>query len=151
MNASVLKKLINEGKKPIVRLTNILWDESFGQSGMIARVISVSSEPDDMLKFSFDFNDNREHNLSLDEPNWFIGSSGKKGTSIEAGQFNNPNDLKEEVFFELNQDVPVALIDENTPLGLYMFSGSKQNYAEWLESKLEELVPENLKEWKKAL
>ena len=151
MNASVLKKLIDEGKKPMVRLTDVLWDDAFGQKGMIARVVSAALSDNDMFDFKFDFNENREHNRALDEPNWFIGSTGKKGTALEAGQFKNPNDIQEEVCYEENQDVPVELVDDSTPLALYLASGSKQTYVEWLEGKLEELVPECLKDWKKGI
>jgi hypothetical protein len=151
MKANVLKKLLDEGKKPMVRVMDSLWDESFGQEGMIARIVSIRDHDHDLYEFSFDYNEKREHNVALDEPIWFIESSGKKGTAIEAGQFDDPNNLKEEVYFEKNQDVPVVLVDDQTPMALYLASGSKQTYVEWLEGKLEELVPECMKEWKKGI
>ena len=151
MNASVLKKLIDEGKKPMVRVLDSLWDDSFGQKGMIARIVAICDHDHDLYEFTFDYNEKREHNVALDEPVWFIGSSGKKGTAIEAGQFDDPNNVKEEVYFEHEQDVPVELVDDQTPLALYLGSDSKLTYVEWLEAKLEELVPDCMKDWKKGI
>ena len=148
MKAKVLVDLLKSGKKPLVRLTGVLFDDSFGQNGMIARVMSVTHEPHDLLQLDFDFNENREHNLSLDEPNWFLGSTDQKGTVLEANHFDDPNNLHEEIFFEEDQDIPVELVSAGTPLSSYMDSGSKLTYVEWLEAKLEELVPDCMKDWK---
>jgi hypothetical protein len=152
MQRELLKRLIREGKKPMVRLTDALWDESFGRKGMIARVISAADQANDSLvEFVFDYNDNRKHNLALDHPNWYIGNTGKQGTAIEAGHFENPDDLKEEVVFDKRDPVPVEFIDEETPLAEYLVSGSEQSYVEWLEAQLERLVPECMKSWKKGI
>ena len=151
MQTSVLKKLLQEGKQPMVRLTGDLWDEAFGHKGMIAKVISVSNQPHDLTQFIFDYNEHRNHNLALDEPCWYIGNSGKTGTAIEAGWFEDPNNLHEDVCFDEDQEIEVELIKEETPLGLYISSASKIPYVEWLEGKLEELVPDCMKEWKKGL
>ena len=32
-------ELLKTGKQPIVKLTDTLWDDSWGQSGMIAKVL----------------------------------------------------------------------------------------------------------------
>ena len=137
MKVQVLKRLVSEGKRPLVRLTDVLWDDSFGQKGMIARVVSAADKSyDDLVEFVFDFNENREHNLRLDQPNWFIGNTGKQGTAIEAGHFDNPDDLKEEVVFDPKDEVPVEIVADETPLGEYLASGSKVSYVEWLEAKV---------------
>jgi predicted RNA-binding Zn-ribbon protein involved in translation (DUF1610 family) len=152
MKIEVLKKLVQEGKRPMVRLTDALWDESFGRKGMIARVTSAADQShDDLVEFVFDYNDNREHNLRLDQPNWFIGDTGKQGTAVEAGHFKDPNDLKEEVVFDPRDEILVEIIADETPLAEYLASGSKVPYVEWLEAKLEELVPECMKSWKSGL
>jgi len=44
MKASVLVELLRQGKKPVVRLTGNLCDDSFGDKGMIARVVSATEE-----------------------------------------------------------------------------------------------------------
>lgn len=152
MDVEILKQLVKEGKNPLVRLTGELWDDSFGQKGMIARVTKAVDEPhDDLVSFTFDYNENREHNLKLDNPNWFIGSSGKTGTAIEAGHFENPNNLIEDVIFDPSDPVPVELVEENTILVEYLASESEVPYVEWLEAKLEKLVPEAMKTWKKGI
>jgi hypothetical protein len=154
MKREILKALVREGKKPMVRLTGELWDESFGQEGMIARVISAVDQPDDTLvEFVFDYNEKRDLNLTFDQPNWFLrcGDSSKMGTAIEAGKFKDPTNLTEEVVFDENEPVPVEFIEKETPLGEYLESDSKVGYVEWLEAKLEELVPNAMKTWKNGL
>ena len=152
MKASVLKALLEQGKKPFVKLMGTLWDDSYGEAGMIAQVISVAEQPhDNQIEFDFDYNKNREHNLALDKPTWYVGSDGKQGTAIEAGHFDDPNNIHETVVFEETDEVAVELVAEESPLAEYLASGSKIPYVEWLEAKLEELVPDCMKTWKKGL
>jgi hypothetical protein len=154
MKVEVLKALVGEGKKPMVRLTGSLWDESFGHKGMLARVISTTDAThDDLVAFVFDYNENRDHNVALDQPNWYLrcGDNSKMGTAIEAGHFNDPNNLTEEIVFDPQEPVPVELIDDETPLAAYLASGSKMPYVEWLEATLEDLVPNCMKTWTKGI
>lgn len=150
MKAGVLKGLLLEGKKPVVRLTNVLWDEAFGQKGMIARVVGFQQDLDRMINLFFDYNENREHNLALDQPIWYLFDSDacrlgrKTGTAIEAHRFKNPNDIVENVYFEEGDEVPVELIGEGSLLAEYLASGSKGSYVEWLEATLASLHKENL-------
>jgi hypothetical protein len=152
-----LLKLVNEGKKPLVRLTDALWDESFGQKGMIARVVSGHEEPGHLISFDFSYNEHREHNLALDTTDWYLTAEdqirlGRNcGTVLEAGQFDNPDDIHEEAVFDPKDPVAVEILDSETPLAEYLASSSKVPYVEWLEAKLEELVPECMKSWKKGL
>lgn len=157
MKLEVLKTLVMEGKRPLVRLTGCLWDESFGNKGMIARVVSVVDQPHDLVQFGFDYNENRDHNLVLDPPSWYLSDEDaerlgrKQGTAVEAGCFDNPDNLLEEVSFDLGQDIPVELIENETLLALWLAEGGKGSYVEWLEKKLEALVPNGMKDWKKGL
>ena len=71
---------------------------------------------------------------------------------VEASShFDDPNNIHETVVFDQKDDVNVELVEEETPLAEYMASGTKVPYVEWLEAKLEELVPECMKTWKKGL
>lgn len=157
MKLEVLKNLVQEGKRPLVRLTDCLWDDSFGNKGMIARVVSAVDEPHDLVQFGFDFNENREHNLALDPPSWYLSDDDadrlgrKQGTAVESGFFDNPDNLLEEVSFDKGQDIPVELVEGETPLALWLAEGGKGSYVEWLEKKLEALVPDCMKDWKKGL
>jgi hypothetical protein len=146
MKMEVLAKLVKEGKKPMVRLTDVLWDDSFGEKGMIARVVSVAEQPHDLTEFDFSYNEHREHNLALDKPTWFLCADERvrlgreQGTAIESNFFDNPDNIHEEVSFEENQDVPVELVETGTPLAEYMASGSKGTYVEWLEATVNSLM-----------
>jgi hypothetical protein len=146
MKVETLRGLIREGKKPMVRLTDCPWDDAFGQKGMLARVVSATDEPhDNLVRFTFDYNENREHNLSLDEPNWWIGCSGKRGTALEANHFDDPNNLTETVLFDPKDSVPVELVEAKSLLNDYLADnhiGSPLSYIEWLEAKVKELEEE---------
>jgi len=150
MKAKVLIDLLEQGKKPVVKLTDNLWDDSFGGPGMIARVVSVSNASDGMVELEFDYNENREHNVALDKLDWHLAKGGT-GTAIEAGIIADPSNIHEGVYFELEQEVPAEFVDGETPLAEYLESGSDVPYVEWLEAKLEELVPNAMKTWKKGL
>ncbi len=146
MKVETLRGLIREGKKPLVRLTDCPWDESFGKKGMIARVVSATDEPhDNLVRFTFDYNENREHNLALDVADWFIGTTGKMVTSIEAGYFEDPNNITEAIFFDPKDSVPVELVEKDSLLNDYLADnhiGSPFSYIEWLEAKVKELEEE---------
>lgn len=103
---------------------------------MIAQIVSAANDGD-LIEFCFDYNANREHNLGLDQPDWFVGRGiDKKGTAIEAGHFKDPNDLKEEVVFDAGADVPVELVEANGLLNEYLAEETKQPYVEWLEDRV---------------
>jgi hypothetical protein len=143
ITAPQLVELVKAGKHPLVHITDHLWDESFGCKGMIARVIGYldKTDTDGTIRFTFDFNENREHNLRLDEPNWNL-ADGKQGSAIESGHFKHEdcctdeNDLKEEVYFGSTDPLPFELVKQNTHLAEYLDSGSKIPYVEWLEEQL---------------
>jgi hypothetical protein len=86
--------------------------------------------------------------LALDEPCWFIGGTSRTGTAIEAGYFKDGN-IHEGIHFEMDQEVAAEFLDGDTPLSEYVASGSDKPYVEWLEAKLEELVPVCMKTWKR--
>jgi len=120
---------------------------------MLARIVAVVDEPHaavdephgDWVRFTFDYNENRDHNLALDIPTWFIGITDKQGTAIEDGYFarestgQSANDMKETILYDPKDTVPVELVADGTPLAEYLASGSKLSYIEWLEAKVKEL------------
>lgn len=156
MKAEVLQALVKQGKRPLVRLTdNSLNEDSFGNEGMIARVITASdTDQYGVIVFEFDYNENKEHNLALQSHGYYLhgDSEGKTGTIFEAGLMKE-SDIREKIYADAGEEfnLSVELIAEDTPLGEYIASGSKVPYVEWLEGKLEELVPDCMKTWKKGI
>jgi hypothetical protein len=146
MKVETLKALVREGKKPLVRLTDELYDESFGQKGMIARVVAVVDRGcHGMVNLTFDYNENRDHNLALDVAAWSIGDTDKMGTAIEAGYFEDPNNITEDIIWDPKDPVPVELVEANSLLKEYLKDnriGSPLSYIEWLEAKVKELEEE---------
>lgn len=129
--------MLKEGKKPLVKLTDMLWDESWGAKGMIARITKFIEHPhdgNDMIELDFDYNENKEHNLTLQSHGYYLRSGEGTGTAFEAGMMNI-NNIHEGIYFELSQDVPVVLADSPI-LAEYVKSGSKLAYVEWLEDEL---------------
>ena len=149
MKVKDIVALLKEGKKPIVKLTDYIWDDAFGCKGMIARVLSFREDPnaDDTIWFDVDYNENRAHNIALDSPTWYCKGE-KLGSAIESGQFEDPNNLHEEVCFMSEDNVPVELADSPI-LAEYIKSGAKIPYVEWLEIFINANVPECMKPWGK--
>ncbi len=48
MTTTEIEKIINSGIKPLVRLNGELWDEGFGDKGMIARITSFVHKDHDL-------------------------------------------------------------------------------------------------------
>lgn len=133
MKAKVLFDLVRSGKCPVVRILEQLWDESWGEKGMLAEVTMASGpDGDGCYSFKFDYNKFRDSNLPLQSHDYWL-NDGKKGTAFEA-KLMDDKDINEEVMFEDKHGVPVELVD-----GLvdeYIKSGVKAAYVEWLESQL---------------
>lgn len=142
--------LLKAGKKPMVKLTGCPWDDSFGQPGMLARITGFKAHNDDTTELMFDYNEQKEHNLGLQEHNWYIRKDGvdthQLGTIFEAGSMD-PANVFEEIYFDDAGDVPVELADGNRILSFYLDSKSTLGYVEWLEQQLEDLVPNAMKPW----
>ena len=147
MKVKDILTLMKDGKKPMVRLTSSLWDDSWGGAGMLARITSWNDSHDSgLVDITFDYNEQREHNLGLQSHSWFIGSDGKTGTAFEAGHMDE-KDIKEDVTFDLEDDVPVVLTADNPILAEYLKSGSTLTYVAWLEKFIEDNVPNCMKPW----
>lgn len=142
MNINKIVELLKQGKKPVVKLVNQLWDDSWGDKGMLARITAYRENnhdsPETMIELDFDYNEFKEHNLALQSHAYFIykdgHDTGKLGTAFEAGMMDE-KDIKEQVFYMLSDDVPVEITDSPL-LSEYTNSKSKMSYVEWLEDEL---------------
>jgi len=146
--------LLNEGKKPVVRLTLNLWDDSWGEKGMIARIVEYRENPNDgdpMVELEFDYNEHKAHNITLQSHGYYMRDAEfprKTGTAFESGNMKEDN-IHEGVHFMMDgggSEVPVELADSPI-LAEYVKSGSKLSYVEWLEKFIEDNVPECMKPW----
>jgi hypothetical protein len=144
MKTQELIALLKTGKQPMVRLTNELWDESWGQKNMVAKVLSCNEKNDNIsVVINFDYRASLEHNLSLQPRNYYLkdGNGTKNysqlGTAAEAGQKEDEY-LNEEVYFEIDGEVPVELVEDNQEWNEYQAfltanPESKMTYVQWLE------------------
>lgn len=138
--------ILESGKKPLVRLTDRLWDESFGNKGMIARIESAIFKPHGLISIQFNYNEFREHNLNLDQPNWWIGSTNTLGTAIEANHFTDPKNLIENIVFDPRDDVGFEFAELNNLLSEYVKEKENKitslDYIGWLEKKIGDMENE---------
>lgn len=144
MKASVLLDLVKAGKKPILRIKELLWDESFGEPGMLAELISIS-EGTDHYTLELDFSKFREHNMTLASTDFYLGDTAKAklgretGDAIEAAFIGA--DLIESVYLEKTEDLPCEFVADASLMGAYVAACSTLSYVEWLEKQLHDLVP----------
>lgn len=135
--AKELADLINSGKKVTVRILDALWEESWGDKGMIADVVwATGPDGDDCYKFKLDYNSYRETNLPLQGRNWYLKGGGT-GTAFEAGKMDE-NDIREEIFFFETDTIPVEIVVDGL-LREYLLckeQGATVSYTEWLEAQL---------------
>jgi hypothetical protein len=92
-----------------------------------------------MVNLTFDYNENRDHNLALDVAAWSIGDTDKMGTAIEAGYCEDPNNITEDIIWDPKDPVPVELVEANSLLNEYLADNricSPGSYVEWLERKM---------------
>ena len=146
MRVAALAELIRSGKKPVVRLTDPPWEDSWGEKGMIAEVVSVrdSDVDEGLVEFVFDYNRFRADNLLLQSHQYFIYNDGAEkgmGTAFEAGMMDE-KDIKEEYVADLKDNINVELVAETRLLAEYVSSGSVIPYAEWLEHRVNALLNE---------
>ena len=140
MKARDLYNVISSVKKPIVNLTGRLLEDSFGSAGMIARIVNCYKTHDNFVHFHFDYNEHRDHNIALDEPTWYISKSeGNMGTAIEAG-IVNPNDIFEDICFDLDEEINVVFTDDCPTLKGFLESEFDGTYLEWLESMVTSII-----------
>jgi hypothetical protein len=139
MNGKILFALVSTGKRPVVKITDALWDEAFGDKGMLAEVVSATApDSDGCMSFKFDYNKFRDTDLPLQSHDWFTGPGSETGTAFEAGAMDE-KDINEEVIYGETDDIPVEIVTEGL-LGDYVKSGAMENgqtYTAWLESVVE--------------
>jgi hypothetical protein len=137
MKGKNLFSLVSTGKRPVVKITDFLWDESFGSKGMMAEVVSATApDSDGCMSFKFDYSKFKDTNLPLQSHDWFIGRDGKTGTAFEAGVMDE-KEFSEEVVFGEDDDVSVEVVETGL-LGEYVKSGAVElgvTYTAWLENR----------------
>lgn len=132
IKAKDLAELVQSGTKVTVKISDDLWDESWGCQGMVADIAWVAkNEGDNTYNFSFDYNPYRENNLALQPRNYFLKKGGT-GTAFEAGMMD-----EEEVVYDSEEEISVDVVLTGF-LAEYVASKSDVSYTEWLEKQLEE-------------
>lgn len=138
MKIQKLKQLVQECGKVTVRLTDELWNESWGQKGMLADVIQYIDE-DDGCRFVFDYQHYLANDLPLQPRNYYIDTG--LGTAFEAGLMSM-NRVQENIYAEKEGEISCEIVDEL--LNKYLSSGSQSSYVEWMEARLKATTSEDL-------
>ena len=139
MKSQLIVDLLKQGKKPLVCLTAPLWEDAWGQQGMIARITSFTEKPEEgenLVELEFDYNESKEHNLALQPTGWFLHGGGT-GTAFESGHMKMDN-IRETTYFQTDGDdseVPVEFAD--SPLiSQWLAEDPDTTCVEWLEKKV---------------
>lgn len=139
MSPKYLADLVRAGKgKVTVRILSSLWEESWGQKGMLADVTEVSGpDGEDFYEFKFDYNNHLSTDLPLQSHDWFLDEKYEKtGTAFEAGEMN-PDDVQETFYSRIQDDMPVEIASDQCLLGEFLQdSAETSSYIEWLENQL---------------
>ena len=125
MRVDVLRRMVEEGKKPVVRIMPA-WvqyqrDQAlFGEPGMTARVVAVDLDYDAnnrlCLTFDFDYNEFMAVNAPLMGNDWVlvgdeVARLGRtEGNAFESGE-RNPDDVRDDVCFPWRGSVAVELAE----------------------------------------
>lgn len=151
-----LAAFLKSGKQPVVKFNKKIVDlETFAEPGMLAKILYIVREDNSGDKYAVasvkvDFGVAKEHNLVLQDHNWYIGSgTNKKGTVFEAGLMK-PDDMTEELCLDMpdEHDLPLDLVaEEGSPLADYLKvkavnPSMTDTYAEWLEEHYRRLTAE---------
>ena len=139
MKYNELKVLLASGKQPMVKFNAKIDDcEVFGQPEMLGKIINVVRERDDVSCIMVDYGVAREHNLTLQDHNWYIGSGRETGTIFEAGMMKE-DQMQAALYVDMDEklDLPFDLVaEEGTPLAAYLYDKNDPNckltYVEWL-------------------
>ena len=86
MKAKLLRDIVQSGKRPLVKLSDNLWEESWGEKGMIAEVtiVELFEDGDDPLyEFTFDYNRFKSNNLPLQGHDWFLKGTTKNSRWVK--------------------------------------------------------------------
>lgn len=140
MKIDTIREFLQSGKKPLVKFTDILWDEAFGEKGMVAQITMLEDIHNDVVKIYFDYSVAKEHNLALQGHDYYLKGSDKTGTAFEAGVMDE-DDFTEHVYFDPNDEVPVELVVDSPAMDGYLkaiatmpANEKHPTYVEWLET-----------------
>jgi hypothetical protein len=144
MKSKELEKIIRDGARPLVKLTDMFWEESFGEKGMIARITGVSEnswgmEGNTGACFRMDYMENKTHNISLQTANWYDKDGEPTVTKIESGNIKEDELFEDALFDDAEDEVPIEFIDGvDSLMGEYVTAVQKgthqdRTYVEWLE------------------
>jgi hypothetical protein len=139
MKIKELKKLVQEGKRPVIKIKEEAQDylmENFDNE-MIGKVIGIDTEfefDDKTYGFIVDMNNYEKHNRSVAQRVWSDGRGGHSHTWFESGHY--PKDGIETIYFPFELELPFEILEENGLMNEYINENLEITYLEWLENKV---------------
>lgn len=140
---SQLSELLMAGSMPVVTFTTSAIEdlEGYPERGMRARIVSVTPEQDDMVAVEFDFSEFDAHNMAFESRNYYDKAGAPTLTAREYGAYQS----REKFYFMADDALDKYLAFESDArmklYGLFVVSGSKATYVQWLEGRLLDAVP----------
>lgn len=128
-------KILQSGKKPIVQFVKAVEDlEMMFDEGMRGRAISFVEDEDGDVKITFEVKEFEAFNIPFMKPNYYDKHGNPTLKVIETPYY--PKDGREDLYFSLDGDLPLFIVEDNGLFGEYSNSGSNDTYVLWLEKAL---------------
>lgn len=135
MNLKVLLEMSRNGVKPVVQFSKGIEEmETIIDGGMRGRFIGFVEQNDGCIKLRFEIKEFEAFNVPLMQANYFDKDGNPTQRAIDTNYY--PKDGVEEIFWTLDTQIPLEIIDENTLFQEYVAIGSEKSYVLWLENQL---------------
>lgn len=115
-----------------VRFTKVIEDqEDYAECSMMARILRVKDDLDDIVKITFDFLPFESHNEAHESANYWDPDGKPRWTARQAGLYQPISD------YYLSEDWRQYFeVIDNEFIEEYFENGKGMSYVEWLESEL---------------
>ncbi|MGG1453429.1 hypothetical protein ABE325_21205 [Bacillus licheniformis] len=141
MKAIKLYELVLEGKKPIIKFNDNVYDwiEESVDAMMMGKIVGASIEYEDSIRFLIDLNHFEAYNRSVAHHDW-KDDEGKSVLTWFDTPFYPKNGI-EAIYLPINgiTENVFDFIEEDSLLNEYAKNTQEISYVEWLENEVKHL------------
>lgn len=137
MHIRDIETMLAAGQRPVVEFGKDFDNEDYAETGMRARVTSVTDEGDGCFRVYVDFSEFDAHNEPFETSNYFDKRQNQCLTARQAGYYKPQSS----VWVPSELDGWIALVESTgyQTFTEYKASGTSLSYIAWLESELQKL------------
>ncbi|WP_143261059.1 hypothetical protein [Bacillus paralicheniformis] len=141
MKTIKLYELVLEGKKPIIKFNDNVYDwiEESVDAMMMGKIVGASIEYEDSVRFLIDLNPFETYNRSVAHHDWRDEEGNCVLTWFDTPFY--PKNGIEAIYLPINEKTEIAfdLIEEGSLLNEYAKNSQEISYVEWLENEVKRL------------